>query len=452
MIQSNLLRLRRALLSLSVATSVAAPVIGAARPAAVPAPVPASAAPLSELTARALTDRYATSRSDVLAAEDAAARHGDLRRAAALRAMAAPGRRFLSFDGREGGRVVEIFGDLAAAEHVAVLVPGADTHLEKYGLLHGGALRLHQTLGDGYAVVAWLGYRTPATLSLDTLTSDLADEGAAGLRDFVRRLAAAKGGGGVSLLCHSYGGVVCARAAPGLDVARILLTGSPGVGADNARALRTSATVWAGRASHDWISLVPHTRLHLFFVTLGLGADPVSPDFGARVFAAGDGGHSDYLTEGSLALHNIARIITGQDPLQADPGRSRPDTATSQAGRGPTLMRPAPVPQSPDDSRRERTHPGRGGQAISAPGRTHPSATESTVNGQKPLTRAVHPAETLGSGINRASTPGPALHSAGTPGQIAHSAGTPGPAVDAIRPLPKVGGSASRPLEVGGRA
>ncbi|MEV4290714.1 alpha/beta hydrolase [Nonomuraea bangladeshensis] len=350
MIQSNLLRLRRALLSLSVAASVAAPVIGTAHPAAVPAPVPASATPLSELTAQALADRYATSRSDVLAAADAATRHRDLRRATALRVMADPGRRFLSFDGRDGGRVVEIFGDLATAEHVAVLVPGADTNLDKYGLLRGGALRLHQALGEGHAVAAWLGYRTPATISLDTLTSDLADKGAADLHGFVRRLTETKGGGSLSLLCHSYGGVVCARAAPGLDVARIILTGSPGVGADNVRELRTSAAVWAGRTSNDWISLVPHTRLRLPFVTLGLGTDPVSPDFGAHVFAAGDGGHSDYLTDGSLSLQNIARIITGRDPLQADPGRSRPDTAALRTDQRPPLTTPEPLLRAPDEA------------------------------------------------------------------------------------------------------
>ncbi|MFK4041476.1 alpha/beta hydrolase [Nonomuraea wenchangensis] len=350
MIQSNLLRLRRALLSLSVASAVAVPVIGAAHPAAVPAPVPASATPLSELTAQALPDRYATSRSDVLAAADAATRHGHLRRATALRVMADPGRRFLSFDGRDGGRVVEIFGDLATAEHVAVLVPGADTNLDRYGLLRGGALRLHQALGEGFAVVAWLGYRTPATMSLDTLTSDLADKGATELRGFVRQLTETKGAGAVSLLCHSYGGVVCARAAPDLDVARIMLTGSPGVGVGNVRELRTSAAVWAGRASHDWISLVPHTRLHLPFVTLGLGADPVSPGFGARVFVAGDGGHSDYLADGSLSLHNIARIITGQDPLQADPGSSRPDTAALQIDQRPPLTPPEPHPRASDEA------------------------------------------------------------------------------------------------------
>jgi hypothetical protein len=37
----------------------------------------------------------------------------------------------------------------------------------------------------------------------------------------------------------------------------------------------------------------------------------VSPSFGARVFAAGPGGHSDYFRPGSVSLANIARIVLG---------------------------------------------------------------------------------------------------------------------------------------------
>ncbi|WP_372445187.1 hypothetical protein [Streptomyces verrucosisporus] len=59
---------------------------------------------------------------------------------------------------------------------------------------------------------------------------------------------------------------------------------------------------------------MPNVRLELPGVTLGLGADPVSPEFGARVFDAGAGGHSDYLAPGSRALGNIARIAAGRLP------------------------------------------------------------------------------------------------------------------------------------------
>ncbi|WP_433345383.1 alpha/beta hydrolase [Microtetraspora malaysiensis] len=320
MIHVNVSRLRRTLLASSIAAAVAVPVTGAARPAAVPAPAPASAAPLRVATPAALAQRYAASRADILAAERMAADHGHRWRAAMLRAMADPARRFLSFDGRDGGRAVEVFGDLATAGRIAVLVPGGDTHLDKYGLLRAGALRLHQALGDRSAVIAWLGYRTPATVSLAVLTADRADEGAPALRAFVQELTALRPAARVSLVCHSYGGMVCGRAAPRLDVAHIVLIGSPGVTADDVGALRTPATVWASTGSRDWVAHVPHTRLHLPHATLGFGADPVSARFGARVFAAGDGGHSDYFKAGSPSLVNIARIVSGWLPAEARRG------------------------------------------------------------------------------------------------------------------------------------
>ncbi|MEV0148001.1 MULTISPECIES: alpha/beta hydrolase [unclassified Nonomuraea] len=313
-------RLRRALLAALVAASVAVPVSGAARPGAVPAPAPALLPALRAAAPEALAGRYAAARSGILAAERAADRHGDRWRAAMLRAMADPARRFLSFDGRDGGRAAEVFGDLPSAGRIAVVVPGSDTNLDRYGLLRGGSLRLLGELGDRSAVIAWLGYRTPATLSLSALTPGLAERGARDLRAFVRELRAARPGARISLLCHSYGGAVCGLAAPGLDVSAIVLVGSPGVTVDHAAELRTRATVWAGRGAGDWIARVPHVRIGLPSGALGLGADPVSPGFGAQVFPAGGGGHSDYLRAGSLPLRNIARIVSGLPPVRAVAG------------------------------------------------------------------------------------------------------------------------------------
>ncbi|WP_328807813.1 alpha/beta hydrolase [Nonomuraea antri] len=310
-------RLRRSLLAALLAASLAAPVMGAARPAAVPAPDPGRLPPLTDASPATLARRYAATHDAVRAAQRMAAGHGDRRRASMLAGMADPARRFLSFDGRDGGRAVEVFGDLADAGTIAVVVPGADTNLDKYGLLRGGSMRLHAAIGGRSAVVAWLGYRTPSTLSLQSLTADLADAGVPALRAFVRELAAIKPGARVSLVCHSYGSVVCGRAASGLDVADLVLYGSAGVTAETAAGLRTRATVWAGVGAGDWISEVPNVRWRLPFATVGLGADPVSPGFGARVFPAGNGGHSDYLRAGSVALENIARIVSGGNPLPA---------------------------------------------------------------------------------------------------------------------------------------
>jgi hypothetical protein len=57
---------------------------------------------------------------------------------------------------------------------------------------------------------------------------------------------------------------------------------------------------------------VPHLSAGLFGTTVGFGTDPLSPAFGARVFAAGDGGHSDYFAPGSTSLTNLTRIVLGR--------------------------------------------------------------------------------------------------------------------------------------------
>jgi uncharacterized protein YfaA (DUF2138 family) len=78
--------------------------------------------------------------------------------------------------------------------------------------------------------------------------------------------------------------------------------------ASSARSLDTTARVWAGRESNDWIRDVPHIRL----LGLGFGADPMSPSFGARRFGCGRDGHSSYLAPGGVALRNLAYIALGQ--------------------------------------------------------------------------------------------------------------------------------------------
>jgi hypothetical protein len=327
-------RLRRTLIAALVATTLVAPIAGATSAAAVPAPVPDAMAPLDNSAAVgpvALQVRYTTARTGIGAAERMAADHGDLKRAAELRTMADPARRFLSFDGRDGGRTVEAFGDLSTARRIAVLVPGSDTNLDTYERFRAGAVALQRQLGDEAVVVAWLGYRTPATVSPEVLNTGRADQVAPQLEYFVNGLASAEPDARISVVCHSYGSVVCARAAHALRVSDIVLYGSPGTGVDNVAGLHTGATVWVGRGSHDWIADVPHARLELPFLTIGFGADPVSPEFGARIFAAGDGGHSDYLKPGSVALAGIARIVAGQESTgPASTGTS--STGTSNPG------------------------------------------------------------------------------------------------------------------------
>jgi hypothetical protein len=139
------------------------------------------------------------------------------------------------------------------------------------------------------------------------MTSGDAGQGADALRPFVDDLA--RHGRRVALLCHSYGSVLCGLAAPHLPVTDIAVFGSPGMDASSVRALDTSARVWAGRGTGDWIRDVPYVQ----FLGLGFGQDPMAPAFGARLFDCGSGGHSGYFKPGSIALRNLAYVALG-DP------------------------------------------------------------------------------------------------------------------------------------------
>jgi pimeloyl-ACP methyl ester carboxylesterase len=114
----------------------------------------------------------------------------------------------------------------------------------------------------------------------------------------------------VALYCHSYGSVLCGVAARQLPsrVSDIAVAGSPGMRAEKASNLHTTARVWAMRDSDDWIQDVPYLEVG----GLGHGADPVSKAFGARVLSAGDAkGHTGYFQPGTESLRNFAEIGVG---------------------------------------------------------------------------------------------------------------------------------------------
>jgi hypothetical protein len=276
--------------------------------AAVPQPPPA-------LTASALSARYTADARSIGTAERTAARDGDTPLAGALATLRT--KQVLFFNPNGQGVAAMVIGNLATATRVAILVPGADTTLATFfsrgsSSPGGGAEALAAEAhrldpGERLAIIAWLGYPTPATLSPAVMTSGDAGQGAQALRPLVTALA--QRGGQVALLCHSYGSVVCGLAAPRLPVTDIAVFGSPGMDASSVASLHTRARVWAGQESGDPIKDVPHIRLF----GLGFGADPISPGFGARVFAAGTGGHSGYLDPGTVSLRNLTYIALG-DP------------------------------------------------------------------------------------------------------------------------------------------
>ncbi|WP_433335798.1 alpha/beta hydrolase [Spirillospora sp. CA-294931] len=292
---------------------------GHADPYAAPGPAP-SMAPST------LDARFAAERGSIEKALGTAHKIGDHDRAKAFGAFLKPGRRFLHFDPRGRGKAIEVIGDITRAKRIAILIPGADTTLttfdrradKPWSTPGGGAREVHReahkiTPTPELAVVAWLGYAAPKTFSSDVLTDERANEGARELRTFLTGLHRVNRQAEVGLLCHSYGSVVCGRASirgrgpAWRKVTDIALFGSPGTTAWTAAKLSRSARVWAGRGSTDWMEDVPHVRIF----GLGLGPDPVSRRFGARVFDAGSGGHSDYLAPGSTSLRNLTGIALG---------------------------------------------------------------------------------------------------------------------------------------------
>ena len=269
--------------------------------------------PPPALTASALSARYAADARAIGTAERAADRDGDSQLAGALATLRT--QHVLFFNPAGQGVAAMVIGNLATAQRVAILVPGSDTTLATFfsrgaASPGGGAEALAaeaRRLDPGHqlAIIAWLGYPAPAMLSPAVLTSGDAGQGAQALRPLV--IALARHGDQVALLCHSYGSVVCGLAAPHLPVTDIAVFGSPGMDASSVASLDTTARVWAGRESGDSIKFVPHIRL----LGLGFGADPMSPGFGARIFAAGGGGHSGYLDPGSVSLRNLTYIALG---------------------------------------------------------------------------------------------------------------------------------------------
>jgi len=282
---------------------------------------------LPAMSADTLAVRYEANQRAIAEAAGMALDSGRRGYAERLAHMADPARHFLSFDGRGGHqRAVEVLGELAGAERIVVLVPGADTDLghfdtrgdKPWSTPGGGARALSAEIrarepAARIAVVAWLGYSPPRTLGPDVLVTARAEGGARELRSLVAGLYTIAPAARLAVLCHSYGSVVCGKAAPDVDLADIAVFASPGLGVDDVDELGTGARVWAARGDKDPIGSIPHVSIPFFATTIGFGPDPVGSGFGARDFDAGGSGHSDYLRPGGAAVRNLALIALGRN-------------------------------------------------------------------------------------------------------------------------------------------
>lgn len=238
-------------------------------------------------------------------------------------AWVGPGRHFLFFDPAGDGRTAEVFGDLATARRVAVLVPGVGTTLADFDRGLGGVARrapgvqgrtLFEQLSkrdSGVAVISWLGYDPPDGIGAAAATEGRARAGAARLVAFVQDVLRQRPDVAVTLIGHSYGAVVVGLAAPRLpEVADLVALGAPGMGADRAADLG-GARVWSALAATDWIRRVPQVRLF----GLGLGRRPGTAGFGATALPTGGvAGHDYYLEEGSTTLRAVTDVVLSGGP------------------------------------------------------------------------------------------------------------------------------------------
>jgi pimeloyl-ACP methyl ester carboxylesterase len=234
----------------------------------------------------------------------------------------------LFVDPRGDGEIIEVYGDLATATAVAIVVPGIESTLanEARGLRQS-AKHLYDEAravagGERVAVVAWLGYDTPGLLGAPF---DRDAGGAArDLAAFVRGLHLADDVT-TTIVAHSYGSLVTGVALrdEGLDVDDVVVVGSPGMGVSRAAQLHLGDTaLYALRAPFDLVSWSEN-----------FGRDPSDPRFGAIRLATGSGphspsGHSSYFDTGTTSLRNIAAVVTGRTDLLTV---QRPSTVESAA-------------------------------------------------------------------------------------------------------------------------
>ncbi len=222
-------------------------------------------------------------------------------------------RQFLLAEPEGQGRMVEVLGDLAAADRVTVLVPGMNNDLDKVRSQTARAQDLQTETGPGSATVVWLGYDAPLTLE-----GAMSKESSIAAAPRFARFAAGLGtevrpDADRILIGNSYGGQVAGQAMlrEGVRFDRVILTGCPGVDPHVRSAadfVPEGVPLYVARAPGDFISYAePH------------GPDPASfPD--AIRFATNDGkvpvrGHVSYFVHDSESLRNIGRIIRGD--LQA---------------------------------------------------------------------------------------------------------------------------------------
>jgi Alpha/beta hydrolase len=231
-----------------------------------------------------------------------------------------------------------LFGDLDAARHVALVVPGVGDGTNMCDDWIPGAMNLNVAAAET-AVVLWKGYDNPLDI-FDAATASL--EGSADLTAassdlvaFVDWLDLAEGQS-LTVVAHSFGSVVtgAALADHGLRPTDVVVAGSPGMTVDQLRQLHVeTGHFFSEKAPGDTVA-----ALGIF------GAAPTSSTFGGTRMRTNAPGHDDvlahshYFEAGSEALENMVAVVTGS--LRR---RAPPRVVGARDRRRPGLLDPAPA-------------------------------------------------------------------------------------------------------------
>lgn len=241
---------------------------------------------------------------------------------------------------RQGAAAISV-GDVATADHVAVLVPGVgNTPTDLTGLL-GTASELRRDAGaaapgERTAAVVWVGYDVPLSdLGHGTDRSQVMRDaaialsavgtraGGRALADYLPELRKGMSpGADLTLIGHSYGSTVVSEAAhQSIPIDTMVLLGSPGAGWD-ASSARDYPSVPADRVyvlgfpqdpvvgpGTDLLAsalqpLAPHSGAPF-------GPDPANPAFGAEVIDA-----PSNLPDVQISIGGLAGLLV--DPISGD--------------------------------------------------------------------------------------------------------------------------------------
>jgi pimeloyl-ACP methyl ester carboxylesterase len=204
-----------------------------------------------------------------------------------------------------------LFGDLDAASHIAVFVPGVGDGTNLCEDWIPGALNLYEE-AQSTAVVMWKGYDNPVDILAAVEGTIECDEhlmtAGSDLVAFVESLDLTPEQT-LTIVAHSFGSIVTGTALADFDlkVTDVVVAGSPGMTVDELRQLHvTDMHFFSEQAPGDAIA-----ELGVF------GASPASPEFGGTRMEVNApdhpevAAHSHYFDKGSEALENIADVVTG---------------------------------------------------------------------------------------------------------------------------------------------